>query len=291
MKVGILVTPQTTLGPRDLLTAIGPSIEERGFASIWVAEHTVHFEEYSSKYPYSKDGKWPSGASWQFMEPFAMLTYLAATTERVRLGTGICILPQRNPVHTAKQATTLDRLSHGRFDFGIGVGWLREEFEAVNAPFPNRAGRTRAYIDIMKQLWTQPIAEHHSDFYQLEPCFQDPKPIQSPHPPLHFGGESLPALKRVADLGAGWFGYLVRPAEVPEKIAELTTLLEERGRSRSDIEVSVSPRGLGLTRDKVEQYEAVGVDQLIVPVVSSDLSSLKAELDGIAEATQAPAVA
>lgn len=286
MKLGILVTPQVSLGSRELLQAVGPAIEERNFASAWVAEHTVQFDDYTSKYPYSRDGKWPSGASWQFMEPFAMLTYLAATTERVRLGTGICVLPQRNPVHTAKQVTTLDRLSHGRFDFGIGVGWLKEEFDALAAPFPKRADRCRAYIDVMKKLWQESVVDYHSDFYTLKGCMQEPKPVQTPHPPLHFGGESRPALNRVADLGAGWFGYLVKPDAAAEKIKELTALLEERGRSRSDIQVSVSPRGLGLTRDKLEEYQAAGVDQLIIPVVSTDISSLLNELDGIAAASE-----
>jgi probable F420-dependent oxidoreductase len=290
MKVGILVTPQTTLGSREVLQAIGPAVEERDLASLWVAEHTVHFSEYTSTYPYSKDGKWPSGASWQFMEPFAMLTYLAATTERVRLGTGICVLPQRNPVHAAKAATTVDRLSHGRFDFGIGVGWLQEEFEALDAPFEKRGGRCDAYVDIMKKLWTQPFADHHSEFYDLENCGQDPRPIQTPHPPLHFGGESLAAARRVAELGNGWFGYLVRPEEVEGRVQRLVEQLEMRGRGRSDIEVSISPRGLGLTRATFEAYEAAGVDQLIVPIVSDEVSALKAELDGIAEAAAPLAV-
>lgn len=135
MDVGVFVPLGNGNASPEILRAVGRETEVRGFESIWVPEHVVLFDDYESSYPYSPDGKFPGGADSGMLEPLGALTYLAAITDRVRLGTGICLVPQRNPVYTAKAVTDLDSLSGGRVDFGVGVGWLREEFEAVAMPF------------------------------------------------------------------------------------------------------------------------------------------------------------
>ena len=142
MDVGVFVPLGNGNASPEILRAVGREIEDRGFESVWVPEHVVLFDEYESAYPYSPDGKFPGGADSGMLEPLTALTYLAAVTDRIRLGTGICLVPQRNPVYTAKAVTDLDSLSGGRVDFGIGVGWLREEFEAVAMPFEKRGQRT-----------------------------------------------------------------------------------------------------------------------------------------------------
>src|SRR4029450_2591091 len=130
----------------EVMRAVGEEAEERGFESLWVAEHVVLFDEYDSAYPYDTSGRFPAAGAPGLREPFTALTYLAAVTERIRLGTGICLVPQRNPVYTAKAVTDVDALSAGRVDFGVGVGWLREEFEALGVPFERRGRRTDEYL-------------------------------------------------------------------------------------------------------------------------------------------------
>ena len=174
---------------------------------MWVAEHVVLFDDYRSAYPYAANGRIPAPPESGMLEPFTALAFLAAVTKTLRLGTGICLLPQRNPVYTAKEAANVDFLSGGRLDLGIGVGWLAEEFRAVAAPFEHRGARCRSYVEVMRALWCDAVSEYKDEFYELPACRMYPKPVQRPHPPLHFGGESDAALRRVADLGQGWYGF------------------------------------------------------------------------------------
>ena len=143
-----------------------------------MAEHVVLFDEYDSAYPYDPSGRFPAGGDAGMVEPFTALTYLAAVTERIRLGTGICLVPQRNPVYTAKAVTDLDALSGGRVDFGVGVGWLREEFEALGMPFDRRGQRADEYLAAMRSLWCDEVSEYHGELYDLRPCRMYPKPVQ-----------------------------------------------------------------------------------------------------------------
>jgi probable F420-dependent oxidoreductase len=195
MKVGLFAPLGNPFATPEYVSAFGRAADERGFHSLWVAEHVVLFDDYASQYPYAADGKIPAGGESGIYEPFTALAYLAAVTSRIRLGTGICLVPQRNPVYTAKEVAAVDWLSNGRLDFGVGVGWLREEFDAVAVPFERRGARTREYIEVMRRLWEDPVSEHHGEFYDLPACRQYPKPVQQPHPPIHVGGESDPALR------------------------------------------------------------------------------------------------
>ncbi|HYA68174.1 MAG TPA: LLM class flavin-dependent oxidoreductase, partial [Acidimicrobiales bacterium] len=133
----------------EVLAAVGCEAEERGVHAIWVGEHAVEFADYASSYPYSPGGKMPMPPESGLLEPFTTLSFLAAHTRRVRLGTAVCVLPQRNPVYVAKEVVTLDWLSGGRAEFGVGVGWLREEFEALNVPWPQRGARTDEFLDVV----------------------------------------------------------------------------------------------------------------------------------------------
>jgi probable F420-dependent oxidoreductase len=288
MHVGLFAPLANPWGTADYLATLASAAEERGFHSIWVAEHVVLFDEYASRYPYAADGKIPAGGESGIFEPFTTLAFLAAHSHRIRLGTGICLVPQRNPVYTAKEVTAVDWLSNGRLDFGVGVGWLAEEFDAVAAPFDRRGERCREYLDVMRTLWCDPISHYKGEFYELAECRQYPKPVQQPHPPIHFGGETNAALRRVADYGTGWYGFSREPEQVPERIATLERLLTERGRTRAEVQVSICPYLLGSDPDKAKRYEDAGVDQLIVMAFAPTPDALVQTLDGLAETIVEP---
>jgi probable F420-dependent oxidoreductase len=282
MKVGVQTGFSGVTSP-ELIADFGRISEERGFHSIWVPEHVVFFRDYASRYPYSDDGKLP-GDPDGVMEPLTALTFLAAHTQRIRLGTGVCLVPQRNPIYTAKVVADVDYLSGGRLDFGIGIGWLREEFGALGIPWERRAERTRECIAVMKTLWCDEISHFEGEFYDLPECLQNPKPIQNPHPPLYFGGESEPALRRVAELGQGWFGYNLTSEQLDTNLIRLDNLLAEAGRSRSDIKIQVSPRR-GYDRDTLAQFRDSGVDQVVLPLFGRDTGSLRQRADALAAET------
>ena len=281
MKIGLFVPLGSMNANAELLRAIGREVEARGFESIWVAEHIVLFDDYDSSYPYAENGRFPAGGDAGMLEPFTALTYLAAVTDRVRLGTGICLVPQRNPVYTAKHVVDLDVLSGGRVDLGVGVGWLREEFEAVGAEFAQRGARCDDYLDVMRTLWCDEVSEHHGPYYDLRPCRMYPKPVQRPHPPIHVGGETDAAMRRVARHGDGWYSFNRLPGDLPEPLKRLDAQLEDAGRSRADIELSVCPYFNPVTPAMVDEYRELGVDRLIVLCLAFDLDSLRSSLDTI----------
>lgn len=279
MDVGVFVPLGNGNASPEIIRAVGRNVEERGFESIWVPEHVVLFDEYESSYPYSPDGQFPGAGDSGMLEPLTALTYLAAVTDRVRLGTAICLVPQRNPVYTAKQVTDLDSLSGGRVEFGIGVGWLRQEFEAVAMPFEKRGRRADEHLAVMKSLWTEEVSEYHGELYDLPACRMYPKPVQTPHPPIHVGGESDAAMRRVARLGQGWFSFNRLPGDLPEPLARLDAILAEHDRSRRDVAVTVCPYFNPVTPQMVEQYAAAGVDRLVVLCLAFDVDTLDAQLD------------
>lgn len=289
MKIGVFAPLASPVATPEYTNTLGLSAEECGFHSLWAAEHVVLFDDYASEYPYAEDGRIPASPHSGFLDPFGALSFLAAITSEVRLGTGICLVPQRNPVYTAKEVANIDWLSKGRFDFGIGVGWLAEEFAAAATPFDRRGARCRSYLEVMKRLWCDEISQFEDEFYDLRPCRQYPKPVQQPHPPLHFGGESDAALRRVADIGQGWYGFNLAPNELAERLRKLDALLAARGRSRQELEVSVSPYLRGCDLDTLKAYRDAGADQVILVAFARDPDGLRATLEGMAESLVEPA--
>lgn len=273
MKIGCQMAFNDLTSP-DYIAEAGGIVEELGFHSLWVPEHVLFFPEYASRYPYSDDGKL-RGDPKSLLDPFSVLTFVAAGTRRIRLGTGICLVPQRNPVYTARQVADLDYLSGGRFDFGVGIGWLREEFDALGVPWENRAGRTLECIEVMKTLWCDEISRHDGERFQIRAAYQNPKPVQKPHPPLFFGGESDAALKRVATVGQGWFGFNLTPASLEERLAALDSLLADAGRRRDDIRIHASPAAQAANRDDLRAFASLGVDQIILGVFARDAAQLR----------------
>lgn len=283
MKVGLFVPLVGPVATPTYLETLGHEAEARGFDSLWVAEHVVLFDEYDSRYPYALDGRIPAGGEAGFLDTWTALAFLAACTTKIRLGSGICLVPQRNPVYTAKEVATVDVLSGGRVDFGVGVGWLAEEFRAVDAPFERRGARCRAYLEVIRRLWCDEVSAYEGEFYTLEPCRQYPKCVQKPHPPIVFGGESEAALRRVADLGQGWYGFNLTPVQFAERLARLHELLDKRDRRHDEVEVSVSPYLLDCDRESLAAYRDAGADQVILTTVARDEDDLRRTLDDLAE--------
>jgi probable F420-dependent oxidoreductase len=224
-------------------TAIGnlaQTAENLGFDSVWISDHVVVPEHISSAYPYSPDGRFPTRPTEAYLEPLATLGYLAGVTRRVRLGTAVLILPYRHPLLTAKMIATLDNLSGGRIDLGIGVGWMREEFEALGCPpevFAHRGRASDEQVRILKAVWSEDVAGFDGQFYRFEPVGAHPHPIQHPHPPIWVGGHTRPALRRTAHLGDGWLPIGGRPpADLPpEEFAQgIATIRAEAERVGRD---------------------------------------------------------
>ena len=282
MDIGLFAPLGTLNASAALLRTLGREAEARGFESIWVAEHVVLFDSYDSVYPYAADGRFPGGGDTGLLEPLTALTFLAAVTDRIRLGTGICLVPQRNPVYTAKQVVDLDVLSGGRVDFGVGVGWLREEFDVLAAPFERRGARTDEYLAVMKALWQDEVSEHRGTLYDLPPCRMYPKPVQTPHPPIHVGGETDAALRRVARHGQGWYSFNRLPGDLDEPLARLDAALAVEGRTRADIQLTVCPYFHPTTPDDVAAYAEKGVDRLVVLCLAFDEASTVERLDQLA---------
>ncbi len=277
MRTGVTVAFNHTTRP-DYIADAARFIEEAGFHSLWVPEHVLFFPDYASRYPYADDGRVP-GNPQGVLDPFTALTFVAAHTRRLRLGTGICLVPQRQPVYTAKMVADLDYLSGGRVDFGVGIGWLAEEFQALGMDFRVRARRCAEYVDVMKALWADGVSTFSGETVQLASCYFNPKPVQRPHPPIYFGGESRAALARVATQGNGWYGFDLDPAGVSERLAVLDGLLAEAGRTRADIEICVGPNRHTITGDGVKAYRDAGVSQLIAPLFARTLDDLKRRAD------------
>ena len=258
----------------EYIAAAAAMVEKLGYDSFWVPEHVLFFPDYESKYPYSEDGR-IQGDPRSLLDPLTALTYVAANTSKIRLGTGICLVPQRNPVYTAKQVADLDYLSGGRVDFGIGIGWLKEEFNALGVPWTDRAGRTEECIGVMKTLWCDKLSSYQGKYFSFEAAYQNPKPVQRPHPPLIFGGESRAALRRVATLGQGWFTFNVTPESLAQGIDILQPLLEEQGRTISDISISVTPDRKHINQESLKRFEELGAEQIILPLFANNTDKLE----------------
>ncbi|MDP7548305.1 MAG: LLM class F420-dependent oxidoreductase [Alphaproteobacteria bacterium] len=279
MEAGVFLSLNDTTPPA-LVAEVARAIEERGFHAIWVPEHVVLFEDYEPNYPYSPDGR-IGGFGKGMMEPFAALTFLAAHTTRVRLGTAICLIGQRNPVYTAKQVADLDFLSNGRVNFGIGLGWLKEEFAALQVPWEKRGQRANEHIAVMKSLWCDETSSYDGELYKLPSCVMYPKPVQTPHPPIFVGGEGDPALRRTAELAQGWMGAGISPDDMGERIATLHGFLAERGRSPDEVKIYSLPNRRP-DADRCRRLEDAGVEQVLHMVPMREIGKTEAALDEFA---------
>jgi probable F420-dependent oxidoreductase len=266
----------------ELLAAVAGEAQGRGVHTMWVGEHVVSFDDHRSRYPYAEDGRMPLPPDSGLLEPFTTLAFLAAHTTSVRLGTAMCLLPQRNPVYTAKEVTTLDWLSGGRVDFGVGVGWQREEFEALEVPWEKRGARTDEYLEVLRRLWCEDPSAFSGAHYSMAPCHQHPKPVQRPHPPIHIGGESDAALRRTARAAQGWHTFNRTPGDLAAPLRRLEELLEDQGRGRAEITVTVCPYFQELSPGTVAAYAAAGADAVAALLFVTDPADVAGAFDALA---------
>jgi probable F420-dependent oxidoreductase len=211
----------------------------------------------------------------------AAIGFLAACTTDVRLGTGICILPQNNPVYVAKQYATLDFLSGGRIDFGVGVGWSWEEFEAVGAPWERRGARCDEYLEVIRTLWTDELSSFEGEFYRLPPCHCFPKPVQQPMVPVTVGGHSPAALRRAARYGSGWYGVNADPDETAGLVQRLDDALAAEGRTREGFSVVIGTTSDAMPVEHIERYAEAGVTEILIPFLRQGTKHLAANLDTV----------
>jgi len=263
MKIGTFATFMSPISDAKMISEFASRAEDVGLDSIWMGEHVVLFDETEFPYPGSRDGKIPVPEGGGMLDTVATFGYLAACTNTIRLGTGISLLPQRNPVYTAKEFATLDWLTGGRIDLGIGVGWCKEEVVACGYSFEDRGKRCDEILEMMRILWTEPIAEYHGKFHDLPACRMDPKPIQTPHIPIIVGGHSAAGFRRAAKYGNGWYGFQLDVSGTTEVCKSLDEALTQQGRSREGFELIITPT-FNVTKDMVKAYEDLGVDRLII---------------------------
>jgi probable F420-dependent oxidoreductase len=256
--------------------------EELGFESFWCAEHPFIPVSSASRFPGSADGVIPESYS-HFVDPFVALARASGTTKSIKLGTGIVLVPERNPLLLAKEISTLDLFSGGRFLFGIGAGWLREETQIMGGDFDHRWTQTRESILAMKELWTKPAAEFHGKYYDFPPVKSFPKPLQKPHPPVLLGGGAKNVLQRVVAWGDGWLPNRITPGELRESRATLDRLAKDAGRDPSHITISV--HGQPADRDLLRRLHDAGATRVIVrPPVAKTESEMSTEMTRIADA-------
>jgi probable F420-dependent oxidoreductase len=264
MKVGLV--PVNIGVPRvEPMLELAEKAEQLGIESLWTFEHVIVPVDYKSRYPYSADGKMAVTPETNFVDPLVALTAIAARTKRVRLGTGVNILSQANPLYLAKQAASLDFVSNGRFMLGLGVGWLKEEFAAVGTPFEKRGARFDDYVVAMRKAWSGDVVEHESEFVHWHGFKTYPLPVQKPGVPIVVGGAKGKALARVAKYGDGWFAPTASPDQLAPMLKELGAECAKIKRDPKSIEISnmwMPQAGL----DAAKRYRDLGVARLIVPV-------------------------
>jgi len=264
MKVGLFALGIGTGARPGAIAKTAEAAERHGLATLWVGEHVVLFDRQDSKYPYAESGEFPLPGDADWLDPFVTLTYAAAVTKTIRLATGICLVPEHNPVVLAKEVASLDRLSGGRFALGVGIGWSAEEFAALGIPFERRANRTREYIEAMRGLWSDYSSTFHGEFVNFDAVKSFPKPVRGGKLPIIFGGESMPALKRSAEIGVGWFGFNVGPDDAAPLAGKLRAMIKANGRAASEVEIIVCPYTRKITAGDLPKYATAGVDELVI---------------------------
>jgi probable F420-dependent oxidoreductase len=286
MKIGILAfVGAATAAPG----AIAKKCEELGFESFYLPEHPIIPVKHKTPYPLSKDGSIPEPYA-HMIDPFVGLALAAAVTKKIGLGTGICLVPERDPIILAKEIATLDHYCGGRFIFGIGAGWLRDESEIMGVDFKRRWPITREYIRAMKELWTKPEASFAGEFIKFPPVKCNPKPARKPHPPVHIGaggvGPSMDrALRDTVAIGDGWAPLGLAPDALATELGKLKKMCAEAGRDFNALEITMyAPPVTGDPKRLREQYREAGAHRLIFLVDSPAPDTCEKQLNDLASA-------
>jgi probable F420-dependent oxidoreductase len=262
MRFGLHALGIGTGAQREVIDAVAAGAEAVGFATLWVGEHVVMVDDGASRYPYAPDGRIAVPAEADWLDPLITLSFAAAATSTISLATGVLLLPEHNPVLLAKQVASLDVLSRGRVSLGVGVGWSREEFDALGVPFERRGARADEYLAAMRTVWRDDVASFAGEFVSFTGIRVNPRPVRDRRIPIVVGGNSDAALRRAARLGDGWYGFNLESAEhVHERLQRLRGCCELAGRDPAELDVAVALAGDG-THDH-ERLAALGVDELV----------------------------
>jgi probable F420-dependent oxidoreductase len=264
MKIGLI---PVNVGVKSVEQMVGLAqyAESLGVESVWTFEHAMVPVDYTSRYPYSQDGKMGARPDANFIDPLIALAAVAASTKTIRLGTGVNIVAQANPLQLAKQAASLDFVSNGRFMLGAGIGWLREEFDAMGVPFEHRGARFDDYIVAMRKVWAGDVVEHQSDFINWSGFQSYPLPVQKPGVPIIMGGSKGKIYERIARLGDGWFAPTDSAEALAPMLEPLKATCAEVGRNYDSIEISSMWNNQG-GLDAIKAFADIGVSRVIVPV-------------------------
>lgn len=294
MKYGFTLAGRGPFAQTDALGTIAKHGEDLGYDLLSTGDHIVVPHNITSTYPYSETGAWPGAGSGEYLEQLTVLSFLAGQTQTIQLVTSVLIVPHRNPLVAAKQLATLDVLSKGRVVVGVGVGWMREEFEALGLPpFSERGAVTDEYLNIFKEVWTQDNPSFKGEYFQFEPLDFLPKPVQKPHPPIWVGGESRRALRRTARFANGWYPIaanpqfpLAGPEQLKASLERLASFAEAEGRSIDEFDIVYRVHDYRLQQDggqerrpftgtaadiatDIRQFEGLGATHLVIDFTSA----------------------
>lgn len=282
MKYGIMFANAGPFADPELFAHLVTTADSAGIESMWTVEHVFVPRDYESTYPYAPGGKMPGPETSPIPDPFVALSFAAALTKKIRLATGVLILPQRHPAYVAKEVASLDVLSGGRVTLGVGVGWLREEFEALGVGFDDRASRTRESVEAMRSLWSDGPSTYNGKFFSWDKVESYPKPVQGNAVPIVVGGHSDIAAKRAARYGNGFFPGRGNAA----RLAELLTILRDEcakvGRNADEIELTA---GMMMPDpDLVARHEEMGFTRLVMAPPGLDKDGISRGFEAFANA-------
>lgn len=283
-KIGVGVFQVSTDLPSGDPAVVAKHAEDLGFESYWAPEHTVIPVGSADVYPGKQDNEPPPAYLFNMPDPLIALTRASATTQKIRLGTGVSLIPERNPILTAKEVASLDHYSGGRFVFGIGAGWNEPECRVMGGDFEHRWTQVEEAMLAMKELWTKDEAEYDGKYFSFPPVICKPKPSSTPHPPILLGSIGSPfVLNRVVRWGNGWVPFSMDPKEIADGREKLNELAQNAGRNPSDIEVvSFSPTGFYRKASEVAELEKTGADTVVIWLDGQDEKELLSELDELA---------
>jgi len=292
MKTGVFsILPDAAADP----AVVARHAEALGFASYWVPDHIILPVHYSTPYPGNLGTGPDPDYLWQMPDPLIALMRAATATTTIEIGTGVLLVPERHPLHLAKEIASLDAYSGGRFQFGIGAGWNREESEILGGDFEHRWSQVKEAIAVMKACWTQDVAEHHGRYYDFPPVRCYPKPVQRPHPPVYLGGIMFGdqwakrVFRRIVEWGEGWLPVIRDVDQLVDGRSQLRELAEAAGRDPASIRVTVfGAEGQWRKRRGVEALAAAGAEHLTIWLTGRDTDGIRRELDALAKELLTP---
>ncbi len=275
-RAGVCADPAWMLG-------FARHAEGLGFESLYVVEHVVVQAGYDERYPYSPTGRMPLPDDCPIPDPLDLLAFLAGGTERIVLGTGILVAPEHHPLQLAKRLATVDVLSGGRMRLGVGVGWMREELEALGVDFPSRGRRTDEVIEAMRAVWTNDEADFHGEFFSFERIISRPRPVRAGGVPIHIGGHAPAAARRAGRIGDGFQPLGLDEAALVDRVALMRTAAAEAGRDPDAIELSLGGLLDATGPEQVETAAAQGAHRMVLSTRSGDLDEVRSQMDDFVE--------